>query len=61
MTMVNENLENSAKDIDRDKVRYFFEKTRGSMNEFGFKRSKKNLGTLTNHSRQNQFQHQSYL
>ena len=36
MTMVNKHLENSAKEIDRDKVRDIFEKERELVDKFCF-------------------------
>ena len=61
MTMVNENLRCSSREIERDKVRECFEKVEELLDEVGFQLSKKvKLDTLTNHSKQNQFQHQSY-
>ena len=60
-TIVNENLENSSKDIYRDKLREIFDKARELVGEVVLQLLKYWLDKLTNRLKLNQFQYQSYL
>ena len=46
MTMVNEHFRCSSKEIDRDKVRYIFEKARELVHEVGFQLQKNEVGHI---------------
>ena len=60
MAMVNEHLRCSSKEIEGDKVREIFEKQDIYWMKLDSNYRKVNLDILTNHSKRNQFQHQSY-